>query len=406
MRTGECGKYQRAAVRTSLVDLHPGQSLISLADGRHIGEVKLRVHALHIHIHSQRNDVHISGTLSISEKRSFDTVSACQDSHLRVCHACSAVVVRMQGKNNVFTVFQVLAHILDLACIYVGHGKLHGTWKIDNRFPIRCGLPYIQNCVADLKGIFRFGSGKALRTVLKAVIFPRLLCQFLQKFCSLHGNLQDILLGFFENLLALCIGSGIINVNDRVLASAQSVKGFSDNMFSRLGQNLYRHIVRNQILLNQCPQKLIFCLGSSRKSNLNFFETDFHQHLEKFNLLLQIHRDYQRLISVAQIDAAPDRRFLHIFLLRPIHASDRRHVILSLILLGIHHVFLSSCFSKALKAGRYRSAGRTVKAEQLQNSLKILPGASVHPAERFCITENELSCDTKKAFRSHTFIEM
>ena len=44
-----------------------------MAEFRHIGEVKLRIDALHVHVHADRDNIHVSGSLAVSEQRSLDT---------------------------------------------------------------------------------------------------------------------------------------------------------------------------------------------------------------------------------------------------------------------------------------------------------------------------------------------
>ena len=68
----------------------------------------------------------------------------------------------------------------------------HRTRKVDDDFMIRGGLPYIQNGIADLQGIFHLGTGKALRTVFKGIISAGLLRKLFQKLCSVHSDLQDL----------------------------------------------------------------------------------------------------------------------------------------------------------------------------------------------------------------------
>ena len=179
MGTGECGKYQRTAVRASRVYVHAGEFFIFFADIRHIGEVQFRIYPLCIHIHSQCDDIYVTGTLTVSEQCSFDTVCTGKKSKFRVCHTTSTVVVRMQRYDNIFSVIQIVAHVLDLACIYVRHGMFYGYRQVDDCF-LLCGwFPYIQNGVTYFQCIFRFGSGKAFRAVLEQEVSVCLISQFL-----------------------------------------------------------------------------------------------------------------------------------------------------------------------------------------------------------------------------------
>ena len=110
-----------------------------------------------------------------------------------------------------------------------------------------------------------------------------------------------------------------------------------NDMLSCLGQHLHRHVIRNHILLDQCPHKLILRFRRCRKSHLNLFKADIHQHLEKLKLLFQTHRFDKRLVPVTQVDAAPDRRFVNILLLYPVICDLGRHKICSFIFVTISH---------------------------------------------------------------------
>ena len=134
-------------------------------------------------------------------------------------------------------------------------------------------------------------------------------------------------------------------MNDRFWGAFNSFKSLTDNMLSCLSQHLDRYILRDQILLDQRTEKLILCLRSSRKSNLDLFKTNLYKKLEKFHFLLQAHRDHKCLISVTKVYRAPDRGLIHIFFLRPFHTFHRRHVILTFVLGWCHHfVFLHFLF--------------------------------------------------------------
>ena len=179
MGTGKCGKYQRSAVRTSRIYVHAGEFFVFFTDAWHIREIKFRIYTLSIHIHRQCNDIYITGTLTISEQSSFDTVCTCQKSQLRICNTTSPVVMRVKRYNNIFSVIQVITHILNLACIYVRHGMFYCYRQVNDCLLIRCWFPYIQNCITHLQCIFRLCSGKAFRAVLKQEVSVCLICQFL-----------------------------------------------------------------------------------------------------------------------------------------------------------------------------------------------------------------------------------
>ena len=101
--------------------------------------------------------------------------------------------MRMKGQHHILPVFQIFAHIFDLAGVHMGHGKLYRAGQIDDGFPVRRRLPYIQHRVAYFQGVFRLCPRKALRAVLKPVVSAGLLRQILQKFCTVHGDLENLL---------------------------------------------------------------------------------------------------------------------------------------------------------------------------------------------------------------------
>ena len=105
MRTGEGCKYQRTAIGASHIDIHARILLIFCTDLRHIRKIQPRIHALGIHIHSQCYDIYISGTLSVSEKGSFNTVCSGKYSHLRIADAAAAVIMRMKRNDHIVSVF-------------------------------------------------------------------------------------------------------------------------------------------------------------------------------------------------------------------------------------------------------------------------------------------------------------
>ena len=160
MGSGEGCKYKRAAVRASRIEIHTGIFLILVDDIEHVIEVQLRINALAVHIQGKGDNVNVSGTLTVSEDRSFDPVRPGQDSHLRVGNAGSTVIVRMQGQHHIVPVLQIVRHILNLVRIDMRHGKLYGRRQVDDRLPVRFRLPHIKNRIADLQRKLRLRSGK------------------------------------------------------------------------------------------------------------------------------------------------------------------------------------------------------------------------------------------------------
>ena len=67
MRTGKCREYQITSIRLTVIYLHSGQTLIHFADMWHIGKIELRINSIGIHVHCDCDDIHVTGTLSVSK---------------------------------------------------------------------------------------------------------------------------------------------------------------------------------------------------------------------------------------------------------------------------------------------------------------------------------------------------
>ena len=319
MRTAECGKYQLTAVRRTLINVHSGDTLVNLYDLRHVGEIQFRIHALRIHVQSQCDNVHVTGTLTVAEQGALDTVAAGKQPQFAVCHSTAAVVVGVQGDDDIFPTVQVVAHVFDLISINVRHGVGNRNRQIDDDRIFRCRFPDFQYGVADLQSEFRFGAGKAFRRILKPEVSLGLCPIFLAEICPQFRQLDDVFLALFEHLFPLCHGSGIIEVHNGMFYTLQGFKCLGNDVFPCLCQYLNGDIVRNHIVFNQSTAEFVFGFRSSRKADLDLLEADLYQIAEEFQLFVQTHRRDQSLIAVTQIDAAPDRCLFDHCLLCPTH---------------------------------------------------------------------------------------
>ena len=140
-----------------------------------------------------------------------------------------------------------------------------------------------------------------------------------------------------KHLLALRHRRRIVDVDDGVLHAVERLERLLDDMFARLRQDLHGHVVGNQVVLHEAAQERELRIGCGREAHLDLLEADLHEHLVEFQLLLQAHRYDQRLVAVAQIDAAPRRRLRRMLLLEPAQIYLRRQKILLLVLCEILH---------------------------------------------------------------------
>ena len=120
-------------------------------------------------------------------------------------------------------------------------------------------------------------------------------------------------------------------MNDSVFSAGQRFKGFGNDVFARLGEYLNGDIVRNQIPFDKGAAEFVFSLAGGREADLNFLKADADEIAEKFELFFKAHRNDERLVAVAKIHAAPDRRFVDAVFFHPFGIFDVCRKILFLV---------------------------------------------------------------------------
>ena len=97
----------------------------------------------------------------------------------------------------------------------------------------------------------------------------------------------------------------VVQMNNSRFYTRQSCKSTLNQGLSGRGQHLYRHVIRNEVAINQLAQKVELDLRCRWKSDLDLLEADVNQRLEHFQFARNIHWLNERLIPIAQINAAP-----------------------------------------------------------------------------------------------------
>ena len=337
MGSRERRKHERAAVGLAFVHLHTADPFVHLGDGGQVGEVELGVNPLRIHIQSEGDDIDVARALPVAEEGALDPFAPCEQAHFAVRHRTTSVVMGVEGKHDVFPVFQVLAHILDLVGVHVGHGMGDGDGQVDDDLILRRGLPNIEHGVADFRRELGLGTRETLGGILEGDFALGFLLIRLTELRACDGDVDNFLLGTAEHLFTLRHGRGIIQVHDRVFGAVERLEGLGDDMLARLGEHLNGDVVGNEVLLDEGTAELVFRLACGGEPDLDFLEPNFTQELEKFKFFLQAHRNHECLIAVAKIHATPNGRFVDARLFRPVHRHVRRIEILFFIFLTVFH---------------------------------------------------------------------
>ena len=121
-------------------------------------------------------------------------------------------------------------------------------------------------------------------------------------------ELHDLVFIHAENNAAHDRRSSVVEMNDGPFRTFERFEGAANQGLPGLRENLNRHIVWHQSVINEAAHKIKLYLRRRRKTDFNFLETNLYQRLEHFDLARNVHRLNQGLIAIAQVNAAPHWR--------------------------------------------------------------------------------------------------
>ncbi len=201
--------------------------------------------------------------------------------------------------------------ILDLVGEHVRRGHLHRGRQVDDHLVLGRRLDHVDHRIAHLNRVVRFGAGERFGAVLVVQLgLAGLALQLLAQLGRVGGELLDAFLVLAEHHLALQHGHRVVEVHHRALGAAQAFVGLADQVLARLGEHHDRHVVGDELTLDEQSDEVVIGFGGRGEAHLDLLEAHRDQHVPEAQLTLRIHRVDQRLIAVAQIHRAPARRAL------------------------------------------------------------------------------------------------
>ena len=90
-----------------------------------------------------------------------------------------------------------------------------------------------------------------------------------------------------------------------ILGAANRFKRSRDQILSALAEHLDRDIGGDAVLLDQAAGEVELDLRGRGEAHLDLLESDPNEHFEELELLFDTHRLSERLIAIAEVDAAP-----------------------------------------------------------------------------------------------------
>jgi hypothetical protein len=97
-------------------------------------------------------------------------------------------------------------------------------------------------------------------------------------------------------------------MNDGAMRVFQAFEGAPDQLLARLGQHLDGDVGRDLAIVDEVADEIEIGLGCRGKAHLDLLEAHGDEPIEHAHLALGPHGFDERLISVSEIDRAPDGR--------------------------------------------------------------------------------------------------
>jgi hypothetical protein len=250
----------------------------------------------------------IAGALAVAEERALDAVGAGHVAQLGGGHAGAAVVVRVQADDVPLGMFLVRDEPLDHVGVLVRHHQLDRVRQVQDDWLFRRRAPRVADRFADFQGEIDLGAGEALGRVLEADFragdFLHAVADPLR---AAHGDVLYAVLVQAEDDAALRGGGGIIEMHDGARCALQRFERALDQLLLALHEALHPDVIGDALLIDQAAREIELDLRRGRKADLDFLEAELHQQVEILELFLHAHGHGQRLVAIAQVDAAPRR---------------------------------------------------------------------------------------------------
>ena len=307
-----------------------GQPIAVLGDpaqGVDVGDVEAGIDAVGEQVHRQVDDVDVAGAFAVAEQRALDAVGAGHHTELGGGDGAAAIVVRVQRQHDVLASADRASEPLDDVAVDVGGVALHGRRQVEDDRSVVAGLDDVHHPFADLDGEVGLGEREALRRVLVAQRRGRvLLLELAAQLGGVDGDVDDAGLVEAEHDSALQRVRRVVEVDDRTGCSLDALVGALDELLAALREHLDRHVVGDPVLGDELADEVEVGLARRREADLDLLEPHRHEGVEHVQLARRVHRVDQRLVAVAEVDGAPQRRRLDDAVGPRAVGEDDRHV--------------------------------------------------------------------------------
>ncbi len=305
---GKRGVDQLAGIGMARVQGNLGAGPHGGDDGVHVGQVELGIDPLAVEVHGHGDDVHVAGALPVAEQGALDAIRSRQHRQLGGCHPAAPIVVGVDGDAHLGARLQVAAEPLHLIRKHVGGAHLHRSGQVQDH-GASSRAPLVDDGVTYLDGKLHLGAAEALRRILEAPLGARVAGRVLPHPARpLHGDSLDPVLAWVEHIVALGRVDRVVDVDDGPLRPLEGLESSGDEIFPGLHQHLDGNVIGDEVALDELPHEVEVGLGGRREAHLDVLEADMGHQRPHLQLLGHRHGLDQRLVAVAQVHGAPERR--------------------------------------------------------------------------------------------------
>ncbi len=241
---------------------------------------------------------------------------SCHQPELRRRDRRATVVVRMDAEDEAVAGRDVTLEPLDAIGVDVRRERLDRRRQVDDHRLGDRRLPGRHDRLADLERVFELGAVEALRRVLEDDLGLRLRGELLAERRRASGELDDPGLVEPEDDATLDGRGRVVEMDDRARRALDRLERLLDQLRPRLRQDGDRRVGRNAVLLDEAADEVEVGLRGGGEADLDLLDAEPDEQIEHPLLARGVHRLDERLVAVAQVGRAPDRRVVD-HLVRP-----------------------------------------------------------------------------------------
>src|SRR6185437_13794051 len=247
----------------------------------------------------------------IAEQGALDAIRAGHQRQFGGGDRRAAIVVRMHGQDHRPALRDVAAEPLEHIGVSVGRRHLDGGGQVEDEAPLARRLDDVLHRLADSQRHFELGAGEALGRIFEDPFrLRRLGRQRLDLARRFDGDLLDAVDAGAKHHVALQGRGRVVEMQHDALGALDRLEGALNQFRAALRQHLDGDIVGHLAAVDDGAHEIEIGLRGGGEGDLDLLEAHADEQVEHAVLALDAHRLDERLVAVAQIDGAPDRRVI------------------------------------------------------------------------------------------------